>query len=86
MLTIFLANPLSGLATGPWLLPTGWSTLGQWMPIGATGYLVRSLSFFDGQGVGSAWWALSLWIVAGLTLLAFDRSRAEEGVVVEKKA
>ena len=49
VLTIFLANPLSGLATGPWLLPTGWSTLGQWMPIGATGHLVRSLSFLMGK-------------------------------------
>lgn len=28
ILTIFVANPLSGLATGPWLLPAGWSTLG----------------------------------------------------------
>ncbi|WP_254868188.1 hypothetical protein [Corynebacterium sp. Marseille-Q2823] len=77
VLTIFLANPLSGLATGPWLLLAGWSTLGQWMPIGATGYLVHSLTFFDGQGAGRAWWALSLWIVVGLALLAFDRSRTK---------
>lgn len=76
VLTIFLANPLSGLATGPWLLPAGWSTLGQWMPIGATGHLVRSLSFFDGQGFGHAWWSLGLWIVVGLVLLVCDRSRA----------
>ncbi|OFK68254.1 hypothetical protein HMPREF3056_08145 [Corynebacterium sp. HMSC056F09] len=86
VLTIFLANPLSGLATGPWLLPAGWSTLGQWMPIGATGHLVRSLSFFDGQGFGHAWWSLGLWIVVGLAMLAFDRSRAKEGVAVEEKA
>ena len=68
VLTIFLANPLSGLSTGPWLLPSGWSTLGQWMPIGATGHLVRSLSFFDGNGSGAAWWVLALWIVTGLVL------------------
>ena len=86
VLTIFLANPLSGLATGPWLLPTGWSTLGQWMPIGATGHLVRSLSFFDGQGFGHAWWSLGLWIVVGLVLLACDRSRAKEDAAVEEKA
>ena len=77
ILTIFLSNPLSGLATGPWLLPAGWSTLGQWMPIGATGFLVRSLSFFDGQGSGSAWWVLALWIVVGLVLLVFDRSKSK---------
>ncbi|EFK54960.1 SNG1 family protein [Corynebacterium genitalium ATCC 33030] len=74
VLTIFLANPLSGLSTGPWLLPAGWSTLGQWMPIGATGHLVRSLSFFDGSGAGAAWWVLAAWIATGFLLLLFDRS------------
>ena len=75
VLTIFLANPLSGLSTGPWLLPAGWSTLGQWMPIGATGHLVRSLSFFDGAGVGASWWVLALWIVTGLVLLFVARPK-----------
>jgi len=74
VLTIFLGNPLSGLATGPWLLPDGWATLGQWMPIGATGYLVRSLSYFDGQGVGHAWWVFAVWIAVGFALLMWDRS------------
>ena len=50
------------------------------MPIGATGRVVRSLSFFDGQGFGNAWWALIVWIVVGLALLAFDRSRAKGAV------
>lgn len=76
VLTIFLANPLSGLSTGPWLLPAGWSTLGQWMPIGATGHLVRSLSFFDGAGAGAAWWVLALWIITGLVLLFVARPKA----------
>lgn len=76
VLTIFVANPLSGLATGPWLLPAGWSTLGQLMPIGATGFLVRSLSFFDGAGANRSWIVLCCWILLGLLLLAFDRSKA----------
>lgn len=74
VLTIFVANPLSGLATGPWLLPEGWSTLGQSMPIGATGFLVRSLAFFDGSGAGNAWWVLLTWIGVGFVLLMLDRS------------
>ena len=78
VLTIFLANPLSGLSTGPWLLPAGWSTLGQWMPIGATGHLVRSLAFFDGSGTGSAWWVLALWIVTGLVLLYVARPERQK--------
>ena len=78
ILTIFVANPLSGLATGPWLLPVGWSTLGQWMPIGATGHLVRSLSYFDGLGATQSWWVLLIWIVVGLLLLFLERGRAAE--------
>lgn len=76
ILTVFLANPLSGLATGPWLLPAGWSTLGQWMPVGATGHLIRSVSFFDGLGAGSSWWVLAIWIAVGFVLLMLDRSSA----------
>lgn len=78
VLTIFLANPLSGLATGPWLLPAGWSAVGQWMPIGATGHLVRSLSFFDGLGAGSSWWVLAAWIVVGFALLMLGRATARK--------
>lgn len=56
-------------------MPAGWSTLGQLMPIGATGYLVRSLSFFDGAGAQRSWIVLCSWIVVGLILLALDRSK-----------
>lgn len=77
VLTIFLANPLSGLATGPWLLPAGWSTLGQWMPVGATGHLIRSVSFFEGLGATQSWWVLGVWIAVGFVLLMLDRSRAQ---------
>ena len=74
VLTIFVGNPLSGLATGPWLLPHAVALIGQWMPIGATGFLVRSLAFFDG-GPGGAWRVLAIWIAAGFVRLMFDRSK-----------
>lgn len=75
VLTIFVGNPLSGLATGPWLLPAGWSTLGQLMPIGSTGFLIRSISYFDGAGATRAWSVLVAWVIIGLLLLAFDRPK-----------
>lgn len=78
---VFIANPLSGLATGPWWLPAGWSILGQWLPIGATGHLIRSLSFFDGAGAGSSWWILTGWVVLGALLLTVDRSRVKSETV-----
>ena len=35
---LLLGNPLSGVTSAPELLPSGWSTLGQLLPPGATGY------------------------------------------------
>lgn len=78
VLTIFVGNPLSGLATGPWMLPHAGALIGQWMPIGATGHLVRSLAFFDGLGAHHSWWTLAIWIVVGFGLLLFDRSHLPE--------
>ena len=74
VLTIFVGNPLSGLGTGPWILPHTAALIGQWMPIGATGYLIRSLAFFDGHGAHHSWWTLAIWIAVGFGLLLFDRS------------
>ena len=71
VLTIFVGNPLSGLATGPWLLPHAAALIGQWMPIGAAGFLVRSLTFFD----GGVWRVLAIWIAAGFLMLMFDLSK-----------
>ena len=47
---MLIGNPLSGTATAPEMLP-GWSgTLGQLLPPGAGGQLLRSTAFFDGHG------------------------------------
>jgi hypothetical protein len=44
---MLIGNPLSGTATAPEMLP-GWSgTLGQLLPPGAGGRLLRSTAFFD---------------------------------------
>jgi hypothetical protein len=66
---VLLGNPLSGLAGAPELLPTGWGTLGQLLPPGATGTLLRSVSWFDGAGSGAPLTVLTTWCVAGLLLL-----------------
>ncbi|MCZ9308955.1 ABC transporter permease [Corynebacterium uberis] len=75
ILTIFVSNPLSGLATGWWWLPQGWGALGQWMPIGAAGHALRSVAFFDGAGATQQWWALALWILVGAAVLVWGESR-----------
>ncbi|MFI8490726.1 hypothetical protein [Streptomyces rubrogriseus] len=73
---MFLGNPLSGLTTGPYWLPDGWSTLGQLLPPGASGSLLRANAFYDGTGAGGPALVLGLWTLAGVALMfAADRRR-----------
>ena len=68
VLMMFVANPLSGMATtGAWL-PAGWGAFGQLLPPGAAGAAVRSLAFFDGHGAAKPILVLACWIAAGITL------------------
>lgn len=69
ILTIFIANPLSGLATGWWWLPKPWGIIGQYLPIGATGDLLRSAAFFDGNGGTRSLTVLACWAIIGATFI-----------------
>ena len=68
MTILLLGNPLSGVTSAPEPLPTGWSTLGQLLPPGATGTALRSTAFFDGAGAGLPLLILSVWVLAGAAL------------------
>lgn len=46
----------------------GFSLIGQLLPPGAAGTLVRSVAYFDGHGGGTAAVTLVVWIAAGLAL------------------
>jgi hypothetical protein len=80
LLALLLGNPLSGLASAPEMLPSGWGTLGQWLPQGATATLLRSTSFFDGAGATTAIAVLTCWAVAGATLIVFAAVRQRRSV------
>ncbi|SFT85131.1 hypothetical protein SAMN05660657_03509 [Geodermatophilus amargosae] len=89
--TVLLGNPLSGLAGAPELLPGAWGAVGQWLPPGATGTLLRATSWFDGAGAGSALLVLGVWCLAGLALVGTGaararRSRPARPVPVEREA
>ena len=73
---MLVGNPFSGMTSAPELLPTGWSTLGQLLPPGATGTLLRSVAFFDGAGGTRALWILVGWVVLGLALAVLGSRRA----------
>lgn len=63
---VFLGNPLSGLASAPQMLPDPWGGLGQLLPPGATGTLLRNVSFFDGSAVARPILVLACWVGLGL--------------------
>jgi len=70
-LAVFLlGNPLSGLTSAPEMLPLPWGAVGQILPPGAGGTLLRSVAFFDGAGAAAAGWVLAAWAGAGLVLTA----------------
>ena len=85
---VLIANPFSGVATGPEMLPTAAGWLGQLLPAGAGGNLVRSTGLFDGAGAGGHVAVLSMWAVTGLALLFVSaaRSRRTAAAVVPAAA
>lgn len=65
---MLIGNPLSGTATAPEMLP-GWSgTLGQLLPPGAGGQLLRSTAFFAGHGATRPVTVLATWLTLGVLL------------------
>ena len=68
---ILLGNPFSAVSTGPEMLPEPAGALGQLLPPGAGGNLLRSTGFFDGAAASGHIAVLSAWVILGFgTLLA----------------
>ena len=74
---ILIGNPFAAVASAPELLPSPVGGLGQLLPPGAGGNLLRSTSFFDGAGAGGHVAVLAAWALAGLgcRLVAMARGR-----------
>jgi hypothetical protein len=66
---VLIGNPFSGVATGPEMLPSAAGWLGQLLPPGAGGNLLRSTGLFDGAAAGGHVAVLTVWALAGLALL-----------------
>lgn len=75
---MLLGNPLSALTTGPHWLPAGWSTLGQILPPGATGSLLRANGYFQGTGASTPALTLTAWVLLGLALLFIANRRGNK--------
>jgi hypothetical protein len=75
LLALLLGNPLSGLASAPEMLPSGWGAFGQLLPHGAAATLLRSTAFFSGAGATSAVVVLTCWVGAGAALVVIAALR-----------
>jgi hypothetical protein len=77
---VFVGNPFAGVATAPELLPQPIGALGQLLPPGAGGNLVRSTGFFEGAAAGGHVAVLAAWVLGGLGLLFAAGLRARRSV------
>ena len=67
---VLVGNPFSGVGSAPELLPRPVGGLGQLLPPGAGGNLLRSTGFFDGAAAAGHATVLVVWALCGLGLLA----------------
>jgi hypothetical protein len=75
---VLIANPWSGLSSAPELLPQPIGLIGQLLPPGAGGNLLRSTAYFDGNG--------SLWhLVVLLAWAAFGFSAMYAGALLVRR-
>jgi hypothetical protein len=68
LLMVLVGNPLSGISSAPELLPQPAGAIGQLLPPGAGGTLLRSTAFFDGAGGAVPLAVLAAWVALGLAL------------------
>ncbi|MFH8484317.1 ABC transporter permease [Streptomyces longisporoflavus] len=72
---VLLGNPFSGVTSAPQLLPEPVGFLGQLLPPGAGGTLLRSVSFFDGARATAPLITLTVWGLLGLTAVLLGALR-----------
>ncbi len=83
LLIVFLGNPLSGLTSAPEMLPTPWGAIGQLLPPGATGTLLRNVGFFDGAATLTPILVLLGWLALGTVLLILSQVRDRKDPAIE---
>ncbi|MGP3988245.1 ABC transporter permease [Streptomyces sp. 3N207] len=76
LLSVLLGNPWSGVSTAPEMLPEPVGMLGQLLPPGAGGTLLRNVGLFDGQAVDTPVLVLTVWTVLGLIAVTVGGMRS----------
>ncbi|NEB77972.1 ABC transporter permease, partial [Streptomyces sp. SID14478] len=75
LLMVLLGNPFSAVASAPQLLPEPVGLLGQLLPPGAGGTLLRSVAYFDGARAAAPALTLGIWAALGLTAVLLGSLR-----------
>jgi hypothetical protein len=83
---IFVGNPFSGVSSAPELLPEPAGAIGQLLPPGAGGNLLRSTGFFDGAGGARPLTVLAIWATAGLAFLLLSELRGRRTATAKAAA
>ncbi len=78
LLFIIFGIPASGIAVPTDMLPGFYQMLHKMLPTGASGDLMRSVLYFDGNNIGTPVMTLLLWIVMGLGMLWINSLRSSE--------
>ena len=66
VLMVVVGNAFSAATSAPQLLPAAVARIGQWLPAGAGGELLRSTAYFQGNDAGGYLGVLVIWSVIGL--------------------
>jgi hypothetical protein len=72
---VLIGNPFSGVGSAPEMLPQPVGGIGQLLPPGAGGNLLRSTGFFDGAAAGEFVLVLGVWTLLGLGALFVAAAR-----------
>lgn len=80
VLTMFIGNPLSSLTQPKEFLPAPWGDVGQWFVPGASGTLLRDLSYFPDASTAFPWLILAGWAVLGVLLIVTGHFRDQSAV------
>jgi hypothetical protein len=83
---ILIGNPFSGVGSAPELLPRPVGDIGQLMPPGAGGNLLRSTGYFDGAAAGGHVAVLAAWALAGFAALILAGARGRRAGAVAAPA
>jgi len=84
VLFMLIGNPISGAQFPKEFLPAPWGAIGQWLPPGAGGSLLRDTSYFPDADPAFPILVLSGWAVLGLVLVVVGHFRDQGRLAVEE--